>query len=284
VLFSGQSNDVLIYDPAGGNTEQLYPMTPTHRAGIRAWLDNETPSGGTSFLSGFTKAFNLLKTSDSTDCNKAILFLTDGMDGSGITADEVAALNTVRAAVFTFSFGSNADTKLPKAIACQNKGIWYHVDDGEDIARYMSDYFLYYGAALASKKQIRWTMYSEFNTKNQLMTGCLPAFDRSGSIPKLMGVVCMDVSFIIETSLFLGKPDFQAAEQNMIAAAKVCNMASLSDNDIEQLRIQVKPESSCAYTPIANTASRLHGAPLLGALLLVVAALPRASRTRAEAA
>ena len=42
---------------------------------------------------------------------------------------------TVR--IFTYAFGSDANTLLPQIIACENQGIFRQVDDGSDLGQVM---------------------------------------------------------------------------------------------------------------------------------------------------
>eukprot|EP00415_Alexandrium_ostenfeldii_P000060 UN0060 len=151
-----------------------------------------------------------------------ILFLTDGIDGSGLPVDEVKRMNKEGTVIFTYSFGSDADRARPKQIACENKGIWYHVPDGANIGNVMSRYYTYYVHALSSHKQIRWTMYEEISTRNELITGCLPAYDRSKSPVELLGVVCMDLSIVIGIAQFKLKADFQQSMDLMKSQARSC--------------------------------------------------------------
>jgi len=170
VLFSSRSQVAAFQE----NT--LFPVTRSTVKKMTRWLDDAYPMGGTDFRAGFELAFNILQnavdSSKSTGCNRAILFLTDGKDTSKPSPMDAAEVTTMNApygaTIFTFSFGTGAEVTKPKQIACANKGIWYHVKDGEDIKGYMVDYYTYYAKALMHTKQVRWTMYKEFQTQNDL--------------------------------------------------------------------------------------------------------------------
>eukprot|EP00421_Protoceratium_reticulatum_P028974 CAMPEP_0168465074 /NCGR_PEP_ID=MMETSP0228-20121227/55920_1 /TAXON_ID=133427 /ORGANISM="Protoceratium reticulatum, Strain CCCM 535 (=CCMP 1889)" /LENGTH=65 /DNA_ID=CAMNT_0008480623 /DNA_START=1 /DNA_END=195 /DNA_ORIENTATION=+ len=62
------------------------------------WVDDQVALGGTSFTQAFTKAFRIITNAvnggQTTGCNRAVLFLTDGQDTSGMAASEVQRLNT----------------------------------------------------------------------------------------------------------------------------------------------------------------------------------------------
>jgi len=270
--------------------DTLLPATEENIRLMREWLDLEGALGGTNFRAGLQKAFNNIATGigsgKTSGCNRAVLFLTDGEDRSGMELSEVEDMNDIGATIFTYSFGNEADKTRPKQIACRNKGIWYHVPDGAHIGNVMSGYYTYYAGALARTKQIRWTMYEEIRTKNELITGCLPVYFRNSEADELLGVVCMDVSIIIATDTFKAKSDFQAAQQAMIDAASTCNAVSLDEEELEQLRRRVSQESVCAGDNgnggnSANGARATVGAgpprPLLSglaALLVAVATRP----------
>jgi len=242
------------FDSTFQGTDVLHAATQGKLRDMADWIDRQSPGGGTNFRIGFQKAFQILSNSASaasSGCNKAILFLTDGADTSNFDPGELQALNTMGASIFTYSFGASADRRLPKAIACQNSGIWYQVPDGAaGIRQAMSGYYAYYAGALASTNQIRWTMYQELKTRNDLITGCLPAYDRTVLPPRLLGVVCMDVSIIMDIPAFRAKSDFPAANTKMEQEARQCTRVSLSQADLEALRMAVSPQSSCVAAPL----------------------------------
>merc|ERR1712050_783898 len=121
------------------------------------------------------------------------------------------------------------DATKPKQIACENKGIWYSVGENDDIGSIMSNYYMYFAKALAHTKQVRWTMYKEYKTENELFTGCLPAYRREVGHEHLLGVVCMDASIVIDVDLLKVKSDFTVAEAEMRKAATLCNKVTLSE-------------------------------------------------------
>ena len=100
------------------------------------------------------------------------------------------AANTDGFAIFTYSFGDEADATLPKEIACRNSGIWYPVPDNGNIQDTMSRYYEYFAQGLGSAggDQIRWTEYRDAITNDLLLTACAPAFSVGTSERELLGV------------------------------------------------------------------------------------------------
>lgn len=250
---------------------ELVPASQANIALLKTWLDDQYPLGGTNFRAGFTKAFQAVDASTGTSgCNGMVLFLTDGIDGSGLPMDEIKRLNRKSYAIFTYSFGSDADKARPKQIACQNKGIWYHVPDGANIGDVMSRYYTYYVAALSNQKQIRWTMYEEISTSNELITGCLPAYDRSKTPAELLGVVCMDLSIVIGIAEFKQKSDYQQSMTLMRNQASRCFRVDHTEAVLEQLRESSSgPDARCSPVAAGPQASTSRsGKPMgLGASL-----------------
>jgi hypothetical protein len=256
-----------------GRTEQLLQATPENVERMRTWLRDLHPLGSTDFRSAFTTAFNLIRFSAaSSNCNGMVLFLTDGIDRSDMDANEVAQMNTRNYTVFTYSFGSDADTAKPKQIACRNHGIWYHVTDGADLKNAMANYYQYYAEGMATEQQIRWTMYEEWTTRNRMITGCLPAFNRSGSHPELLGVFCMDVSLIIPVVEFEQKPDYQQSWTTMRSQASRCFPTAHSNSTLERFRGAVSRESRCETGAVDSARGCVPG-PLAVLWLLMPLAL-----------
>jgi hypothetical protein len=259
----------------------LIEATHSNVAQIKTWLQDIAFMGATDFKAAFTKAFQLIKYSSTTsNCNGMVLFLTDGVDDSGVQVSEITELNTKNYTIFTYSFGAEAEAEKPKEIACANHGIWHSVPDGGDVKDAMANYFQYYAEGNAYHKQIRWTKYDEIDTKRPLMTGCLPAYNRSSSPPLLLGVFCMDVNVIIPLSEFEAKPDYYQAWTTMQNQAKQCTgVVSYHEPELERLREEFSASSTCAATGIDVSSSRgcdgrVRG--LLGALwveLLLISVL-----------
>eukprot|EP00913_Durusdinium_trenchii_P018632 g17510.t1 len=115
-------------------------------------------SGGTNFKAALEAAFDVISRSvssgDTSMCQKAILFLTDGeaefSDGDfawrlpfALRLEAIASV-----AVFTYALGSGADATITKRLACENKGIFYQLQDGVDLSKVMSRYYEYFAAGV----------------------------------------------------------------------------------------------------------------------------------------
>ena len=120
-------------------------------------------------------AFQTFQQSDSIEqssgCNQAILFLTDGE----MTDDETALFNLIDLkrntysdsgreppVMFTYSFGSKADILIPKRIACEYGGVWSSIEDGGNLAESMGAYYTYFaqGSGSSSGDSVSWAEVS----------------------------------------------------------------------------------------------------------------------------
>lgn len=255
-------------------TTKLQAVTQANLKLMEDWVNSEQPVGSTNFRDGFDKAFKLFKGGESTNCNKAILFMTDGVDTSGLQTSELAGMmGGMDVTIFTYSFGNGADRQRPKEIACAHKGIWYHVDDGADIATVMSGYYLYYAGPLANSKKIRWTEFQEFTTKNDLIEGSVAVFDRNEEPPRLKGVVAFDVSIIMSVPTFRSKSDYAEAMSTLRKEAAECTLVSLSNGELEPLRKSVAYESQCSVS--VTSGATVHSLPRLLLAAAAVAATLR---------
>ena len=98
-----------------------------------------------------------------------MLFLTDGEDTSDVAVEEIVKMNDkAQFTIFTYSFGQDADGEKPREIACQNRGIWYQVPDGGDIADVMAEYYAYYAEKLAESSVVRFSDFEDAVTGTRL--------------------------------------------------------------------------------------------------------------------
>eukprot|EP00672_Neobodo_designis_P025499 CAMPEP_0174838838 /NCGR_PEP_ID=MMETSP1114-20130205/7659_1 /TAXON_ID=312471 /ORGANISM="Neobodo designis, Strain CCAP 1951/1" /LENGTH=591 /DNA_ID=CAMNT_0016072949 /DNA_START=56 /DNA_END=1831 /DNA_ORIENTATION=+ len=180
---------------------RLQRATPATVDAYVAAMSTVYADGGTSFLTGFRRAFTLLEASqgEGANCNTAVLFLTDGVTGDALTTiqSEISAsqarLNN-RAVIFTYSMGSGADTAKPQAIACANDGMWDSIASGVDPLTRMRGYFQYIAAGVNSSVA-RWTsVYEDAFGLGQMVTAALPVYDSLGGVRTLVGVVGTDVT------------------------------------------------------------------------------------------
>merc|ERR1719324_442531 len=116
-------------------------VTDSYKTAIKNWIDaNVVAGGGTNFKSGFEEAFNLLGQANLRGCNKAILFMSDGVPNSWTASDDTWLSNKVSTnvaghpSIFTYALGSGADPTVLKRVACRHKGIFHTVNDGGNLA------------------------------------------------------------------------------------------------------------------------------------------------------
>ena len=127
IEFNGSANTII-----ANSVDLLQRATADNKANAVANINNLRPKGATNFFSGFDLAFKTFSDSEtdelSSGCNKAILFLTDGEMGDNKDVlfdllDKKAADYTDNGksapVIFTYSFGSGADSVIPKEIACR---------------------------------------------------------------------------------------------------------------------------------------------------------------------
>lgn len=88
---------------------------------IEACIDSIDGSGGTDIYSGVEGAVSQLSAVEAKD--KTIILLTDGQDGSGYSAEEIADLAKRKSIkVFTIGFGDDVDQEFLKTIASVTGG------------------------------------------------------------------------------------------------------------------------------------------------------------------
>lgn len=238
-----------------GNDWMMVRATDKNKAAFDGYINNLSPGGGTYFQNGFDLAFKTFDRSANQDrssgCNKAILFLTDGILSDDekelyrqIQEERVKYENKGRnpPTLFTYSFGSGADDIVPKQIACQNDGIWSQIDDGGDLAKSMGAYYKYFAYGLGSGNNedfVAWVEPYEYSTGVGLgTTASAPVFDRTVEPPVLAGVVGQDVSFAALEKAF---GEMNSSQRTIIdkiiqRSGAVCPKIELSACQLESLR------------------------------------------------
>lgn len=105
-------NDEVGFILFNNGLEEVYPITACtddNRVAMKSWANsNIIPGGGTNFAIPLRHAFQMIESSSSTVCTKAILFLTDGVasfsDSDYTYVTEKAEANEV--IMFTYALGS----------------------------------------------------------------------------------------------------------------------------------------------------------------------------------
>ena len=244
VLFAGEA-EVLW----GG--DRLYQATSETVSDMRDEIKTKGSGGTMSFQAGFEKAFDLLDNSAeyTSNCQKAILFLTDGVDTSGYTEQEILDLIEVRnqahnAVIFTYSMGMNSDDQVPKSIACANKGIWQSVKDDELILSQMSGYYTYFSLGYAREEpRTAWCEPYGFGTDGTLGTSvATPVYSHMYDPPVFIGVVSVGVSLKVLTDIQL---DADKIIDNLIGRSSQCPAMNISECELEALRANYDQGSIC---------------------------------------
>jgi uncharacterized protein YegL len=231
-------------------------------------ITNLTPGGSTNFYSGFKVAFDTLRKSIdqyelTAGCQRAIIFLTDGENNGSVQGDQLITYikNEIgyyttsgkRApAIFTLSFGTNADEALPKRIACETNGIWSRISDGGNLAEAMTAYYKYFAFGLGDQVNRNFTAWVEpyqFARGVGLGTSVsAPVFDRSVSPPTLAGVVAADISLAaMEQALGeQGEAGINTIISRLVArSVAYCPKFNLTQCQYQSLRVDSSLESLC---------------------------------------
>ena len=167
------------------------------------------------------------------------MFLTDGKssfnDDDYEFVREESKLNSI--AMLTYAIGSGADETKSKQLACENRGVFYKVNDGGDLGSIMSKYYLYF--ALGSRScTVRWVEYEDAITNEPLLAGCLPFYSGVESSEKgmLRGVSCVDLNMVAPLSKIKRSASYNKFECMTRAASMQCEALYLRDCDLAKMR------------------------------------------------
>ena len=124
----------------------LVEATDANKDALKAWIDEIDASGTTDFRAAFMKAWEVVDaTTASSNCNRIMLFLSDGepneWDDSDTEAVKAkAASYSPPMHLLTYGLGEGAKADVLKAIACGGKGVYYSVTK-DNISNAMASYF-----------------------------------------------------------------------------------------------------------------------------------------------
>eukprot|EP01025_Chloroclados_australasicus_P021129 TRINITY_DN2218_c0_g1_i11.p1 TRINITY_DN2218_c0_g1~~TRINITY_DN2218_c0_g1_i11.p1 ORF type:complete len:862 (-),score=105.42 TRINITY_DN2218_c0_g1_i11:1009-3480(-) len=146
----------------------LLQGTQDNRDRAKNFILSTNPSGQTNFEAAFMAAFNSimngieLSPTNSSNCNKVILFMTDGKDQKA-TVDqdrtkelldlveqrqgELESISGKRAYIFSFSIGELADDAIPRIISCNNNGTWASISSEDDPLTVLNTFVKFAGSA-----------------------------------------------------------------------------------------------------------------------------------------
>jgi len=234
-------------------SETMVPLTDANRNAMFQWCDMQTwRGGGTNFAAPIERAFEILEKStlggQTSMCQKAIMFLTDGEDDSysdySFLQSKATAFDAI---VFTYALGTGADTSKTKRMACMNRGVFYAVPDGADLAAIMSSYYEYfaYGQEMCSASFIT---YSSATGGQTLYTGCMAAYDRTQPSPSLLGVTCMDVSLLTDVTAWKSRAGWDFFACAATDMTKQCRQVDLMECHRQKIRRAYSQDSVCSET------------------------------------
>ena len=253
VLFNAEAFQLLLTDPAQ-TPGILIQATNENIVRLSERVATIQPSGNTNFEAAFETAFSIVDgaTELTSNCQTAIIFLTDGIPTAGLTGttqleDRVRSLNrnpdgTLKAALFTFTLGNNVQETLPFSFACQNQGIFTHVNDGGNLREQMSQYYEYYATLRQSdSERVVWVEpYIDASGAGLLVTASRAVYDGSTTPPRLVGVVAVDtlVSDLKAAGLRAGV-DFAGVIRSL-AARNTCpsfSLRNLTEYELNTFRV-----------------------------------------------
>ena len=184
---------------------------------LKEALRDEIPDGKTNFTAAFNAAFPLLwegcsdESAACSNCEKILLFLTDGRDRSGEDGQSIQStemLATVqslqerledetgkRAAIFTYSLSNEADDAIPRQIACANDGAWSFIGPYTNTLDALNSYYLYTAAGRRIESQVWIEPYEDASGLGIVTTVAAPFYARgTEDVPDVfLGVVGHDV-------------------------------------------------------------------------------------------
>ena len=252
----------------GSTPNLLSRALDTEKEKYRKLVNGLGSNGGTNYNAGFKKAFDILENTGSQDmtsnCRQAILFVSDGENNAPntnnpILYDYVEAQRAKYTAqskeppfIFTYSFGDSANEEAPKALACNNQGIWAEITDAEDLSESMGAYYKYFSYGLSNDVNsnfVAWTPPYEFFTGGDLgITVSAPVYNRNTNPPIMSGVVGMDFLFSAMETAF-GSVTEEARDEiiQKIVDKSIarCPSFGLDDCQREALRQATSTASMC---------------------------------------
>ena len=252
----------------------LVQATREAKTDLKTWIDdNIDASGTTNFRAAFEKAWEVVDaTTTSSNCNRIMLFLSDGVPNEW-NKDDYAAIARKSASysppmhLLTYGLGEGADPTVLKGIACENAGIYYSVTTST-ISDAMASYFNVL-APMLSPCKLRWTLYNDYYTGQELLGACLASFELEsansatscngglsglgekgdGRVPKLIGVGCVDMNLVVDLPTLRDHPEYDEFWTDVESDMKSCPMVTLTEAQMQTLRAEAGGDSAmCGAT------------------------------------
>eukprot|EP00210_Caulerpa_lentillifera_P007414 g7085.t1 len=245
-------------------------------------VKDEDTSEGTNFDAAFGEAFDILSSACGEDpvnkscseCQKIILFLTDGRDTSqrknrSIDASEMLEkietyqsnleqATSQRASIFTFSMGSTSDDSIPRQIACANNGSWSFIGPDTDPLAALNSYYHFLTSTGNSDTPIWINPYEDDGGLGLITTVAKPVYSRGTSDLDgiFLGVVGSDVQL---KDLEVPGVPYQNALDVIVARSRQCKHAPQTPCQLQVHRNAYANRAICAdniFTP--NDSTRRH--------------------------
>jgi Mg-chelatase subunit ChlD len=242
-----------------GGEQGLIRATNESKTMMIEHIKNLTFIGETNFYDAFATAFDTIEQTIqdelSSNCNVAILFMTDGEISEGYPGEddtislvndriEHLATNFNRTTtIFTYSLGQYADYQVTKRLACETNGIWTPIDDfTDDLITAMSSYYKLYASGLGQGGNKDWAVWVEpymFALGGKMGAGVsAPAYDRSVTPPLFLGVAAVDMYMeYYEEALGNKASSSELLDRFVYRSSRVlCPKIELSQCELEAMR------------------------------------------------
>ena len=234
---------------------------------LKEALLNEVPVGHTNFTAAFEAAFPLLwegcddEPAPCSNCEKIILFLTDGRDTSAedwksIKPSEMASnierlqeklkkKTGKRATIFTYSLSDHADDGIPRQIACANDGAWAFIDVHTNTLDALNSYYLYEASKRRTESPFWIEPYEDAAGLGLVTTVAMPFYARgTRDVPDVfLGVMGHDI--------ILRELDFDGVTSDQVISAiirrtKGCHLADTTPCELQVYRNAHDERALCA--------------------------------------
>ena len=234
---------------------------------LKEALKEEIPVGRTNFSAAFDAAFPELwegcdeEPTQCSNCEKIILFLTDGQDTSGDDRESIKPSQMAikieklqqtlmektgkRASIFTYSMSNEADDGIPRQIACANNGAWAFIGPDTNVLDSLNSYSLYEAAKRRTETPFWIEPYEDASGLGLVTTVAIPFYARgTNDVPDVfLGVVGLDI--------ILSELDFEGMTQEAIFNAffdrsSRCVLADTTPCEIQVYRNSHDERSVCA--------------------------------------
>eukprot|EP00028_Trichosphaerium_sp_Am-I-7-wt_P005722 CAMPEP_0168528160 /NCGR_PEP_ID=MMETSP0405-20121227/13081_1 /TAXON_ID=498012 /ORGANISM="Trichosphaerium sp, Strain Am-I-7 wt" /LENGTH=460 /DNA_ID=CAMNT_0008551507 /DNA_START=13 /DNA_END=1395 /DNA_ORIENTATION=+ len=145
-LTKADSFGVVSFDTGVRTDMELVKMTPSNKTTLKRKVSQIKAGSSTNLSGGLFKGLEELKATKVQNKVRSVWLLTDGLANHGISKSPalVKALKTkleeqMNAQVFTFGYGDDHDEKMLRELAQAANGMYYYVENPDDIASSFAD-------------------------------------------------------------------------------------------------------------------------------------------------